>query len=134
MEVRPPEALEILIPECLQEQAIPVYKKCAQDLKDLGLFTNHDAIALACFCNSLMIYLELQEDLQQNGLMVMTKKGRRPNPALKACNTAYNELCKGFSQFGMSPADRAGLIHTVQEIKQNAEETKASLFNLPGPG
>lgn len=77
-------------------------------LMGLGLMTEIDRTALAMYCQSWARWVEAEQEIQENGVIVYTPKGHPiQNPYLAVANRAMTDIRRLLAEFGMTPASRS---------------------------
>jgi P27 family predicted phage terminase small subunit len=116
---REPEP-EYGIPQCpnsIEGRAREMWDRTAAALDQMGILALADGDALAAMCQNWALFDETAEALAQRSLE--QQKGQDDESYAKEVmlarrlssmmNEAYRNYCKGLAQFGLTPADRAGL-------------------------
>jgi len=97
-------------PAWLDEDAKAEWARVAPELERLGLLTQLDRAAFACYCQSYADYVSLQKFLSVNGLFYVTPAGKlRERPEAGMADTAMRTMLAFAREFGMTPASRARL-------------------------
>ena len=99
-------------PKWVKGKAIGIWKRAVKLLGDTGVLTSIDGFALGMYC----VYLDLW--VHELDKLVC----ERSEPSLERY---ANQIHKGEKAFGLTPADRAGL---VVEPKKPVDDGKAKYF------
>ena len=103
-----------VIPKCpchLNDAAKIEWKRTAKKLHKLGLLTEIDGPQLALYCQAWGRWVEAEDALKKHGTIVKAPKTGWPmsSPYLVVANKAMEQMQRALSEFGMSPASRAGV-------------------------
>lgn len=103
-------------PEHLSERALAEWTRMSKILHRLGIFTEVDAAALACYAQLYGRWAEAETALNKCreapdaiafGLLVVTSNGTLvQNPLVGAANKAAADLMRYCVEFGMTPSSR----------------------------
>lgn len=96
-------------PAGLSPQARKRWKHVAKHLDDSGILTVLDTDALRLYCDAYARYLEANEHLQTEGMVIETRHTTKANPYVAILNTAADTMLKIMREFGMTPSARTGL-------------------------
>lgn len=115
-EVKPPP----IAPKCptwLHKYAKQEWKALAPKLEELGLLTLVDRTAFAMYCQSYAQWREAEEAIMsKKDKYFITPNGYRQQvPEIGTSKTYTAPLLSALSKFGLSPADRAGLVIPKQD-------------------
>ena len=107
-------------PTWVQGLAAKHWRKIAPWLKESGLLTVLDTIALGLMCNALADYFEAGEVVESAAkendgvkFVSITDKGNViQHPAVGVQNKAWERVVKLLREFGMTPSSRAGMAIT----------------------
>lgn len=120
-EPRPPVELPDR-PNWLDEdpRASRLFDQVTQYVKDMRLSTRVDGIALSMLCDQLSLYLEVREQIREEGVMitVTTKQSgtyEKPHPLLTSLNQAYGNIFKMLTQYGLTPVSRMNVSAAPEE-------------------
>lgn len=91
-----------------------IWRRCAAPLHKLGLLTEIDADSLASYCHSFGRYLECEEQVTKEGILVEVinnkcKKNMVRNPAIAASKQYLDSAMRIAARFGLTPSDRMAL-------------------------
>jgi P27 family predicted phage terminase small subunit len=79
-------------------------------LYDIGLVTQVDRAALACYCQAYSRWIEAERNIREFGLIVSSPKGYpMQSPFLAIANKAMEQMKSFLTEFGMTPSSRSGL-------------------------
>jgi len=119
-------------PKVLKGEALAEWERMSVKLQELGLLTEIDNAALAAYCQCYARWMQAEEFLEKyshdtngnfNGFMIKTTSGYLQQLPQVSIAQRYAKLMSDYlGKFGLSPADRAGL------VTPNAPE-KASKFS-----
>ena len=103
-----------IIPECpiwLHDYAKTEWNIIAPKLDMLGLLTEVDCTALAAYCQSYARWREAEEFMSKHNTIFKTQSGYLQQVPQVAIAQKYMALMSTYlGKFGLSPADRAGLV------------------------
>jgi P27 family predicted phage terminase small subunit len=107
-------------PRQLTAAAAEIYERHARRLFDQGRLAGTDTELLAVFAETLVIYVELQKDVETRGVVVPASRGRglAKNPSLsplQATRTDLIRLSKSIPLF-TGQIDRGEIDKQIQEI------------------
>jgi P27 family predicted phage terminase small subunit len=107
-------------PKMLKGEALKEWKRITKKLCDLGLLTEVDGAALAAYCQCYKRWLEAEEFLEKfghdekgnfNGFMIKTTSGYLQQlPQVSIAQTYAKLMSVYLAKFGLSPADRVGMV------------------------
>lgn len=99
-------------PEHLSPLAADVWKIIAAQLEPLRVLCVGDLMAMEHLCEAYAAAREARRLWQSEGMTIATAKGEGTmlNPAYRAERMAVSEYLQLASRFGLTPADRAGLV------------------------
>ena len=117
----PPPVKNIRPPSTLTDKkARREWYKIAPILKDIGVLSEIDVMALAAYCQVYSRWIEAEENVRKLGMIIKTKTGYPViNPYLAVANTCLKQMRGYLSEFGMTPASRS----RVTADKQKPEKT-----------
>jgi P27 family predicted phage terminase small subunit len=85
----------------------------------MGVLTVADTLALALLCRSFSDYRRASDAIEKEGEVITTAtKARKVNPWVVVRNRAADDLQRGLSAFGLTPADRSR-VAAVTETEQD---------------
>ncbi|PZN08636.1 MAG: phage terminase small subunit P27 family [Bacillota bacterium] len=95
-------------PSWLDKIAKREWKRVAGELEKLGLLTQVDMAALAAYCQAYSRWVQAEETIKREGLVVTTESGyQMPHPAVKIAEKSM-QLIRAFCiEFGLTPSARA---------------------------
>ena len=98
------------IPNCpsfLKGEARREWKRVAPELANLGLYTELDRAALAAYCSSWGMYVEVDKVIREEGLTYLNSRGRElPRPEVAIRRHAIRQMRSFATEFGMTPSSR----------------------------
>jgi P27 family predicted phage terminase small subunit len=101
---------EVAVPQSpphLNDLAKKEWRRIAPELLKHGLLTKLDRAALAAYCQSWALWVEAEEKLKTEGLMVKMPSGYEQQSIwLSISKTALTQMRAFASEFGLSPATR----------------------------
>lgn len=98
-------------PEWLAPEAKREWSRVAPELERMGLIAHVDRAMFAGFCQSWALYVEMVQDLRENGTTFTTDKGYQgPRPEVALMFKSLDAMRRISALFGLTPADR-GRIH-----------------------
>ena len=101
-------------PDFLDAIAQKEWKRIAPMLKDLGLLTKVDTVALAAYCQAFSDYVAACKVLAK-GTTFKTPNGYvQPRPEVSIKRTAAAHILRFCQEFGMTPSSRARMIVDVK--------------------
>ena len=105
-------------------------------LERLGLLSQLDRAALASYCEAWSDFIRATRKVEREGLTIVTSNGNViQNPALGVKNQAREAIRKLASEFGLSPAARAGLEVTPPALgaaKPSSDDASEFFTVVPG--
>jgi P27 family predicted phage terminase small subunit len=114
-------------PDFLDAVAQKEWKRIAPLLKDLGLLTKVDTVALAAYCQAFSDFVSASKVLAK-GTMFTTPNGYvQPRPEVGIKRTAASQILRFCQEFGMTPSSRARM---VVDVKPAAASRKKKLEDL----
>jgi P27 family predicted phage terminase small subunit len=119
-------------PDFLDEDAQGVWRELGSMLLKAGLFTVVDKYALAMFASAAGRFIRASRKLPETGGEILTSKATGntyQNPWLHVLNRAWEQMRQMFSDFGLTPAERARLTVPEHEKEPSLAE---QLFALVG--
>jgi P27 family predicted phage terminase small subunit len=120
----------------LDDEAKREWRRIGRALLLCGLLSRIDRAALAGYCVAWSRWVEAEQKLKVQGLMVKTPNGfEQPSPWLNISNKALEQL-RGFAaEFGMTPATRSRVeALPVPKAGDRARDTKKRLLFGEGNG
>jgi len=105
---------EVGIPERpahLGPEACAEWDRVTAILQVLGIITKIDRAALAAYCVAFARWVEAEQKLKEQGLVVRAPQTGYPmqNPYLSIANTAMTQMIRLAAEFGMTPSSRSRL-------------------------
>lgn len=98
-------------PRGLGAKPSAVWRRLAPDLIDKGCLTPWDVDLFGAFCVSVAQYHELRRLVQRHGVTAPGSQEQLVvSPHFRAQGVALDAMLKLAARFGLSPADRAGLV------------------------
>lgn len=98
------------IPPCpahLRGEARREWRRISKELHAVGLLTTIDRAALAGYCASYARWVEAEDGIRRNGLLVKTPNGFPvQSPLIAIANKAMKQMLDFIVQFGMTPSSR----------------------------
>ena len=98
--------------------ALEAWNRLEANLTELGLIKVVDSEAAALYCSTWSLFIKACEEVEDKGLTVATATTVKANPALAIRNACQAQLVRLLTEFGMTPASRAGL--HVADQKQDS--------------
>jgi len=125
-----PNASKPLCPSHLDKAARAEWHRSIRLLHEIGLVTQLDRAALACYCQAWSRWVEAEDNLRRYGLTVKSPQGySMQSPYLAIANKAMEQMRAFLTEFGMTPSSRAGLktdsktpAETLKEIVRGSKE------------
>jgi len=103
-----PEKATLKKPRGLSKEAARHWKSLAEQLIESGILTEIDKPALMMLCEAWARWINTQEILRTQPLVIKTSKGYPiQNPYISIGNKAFEQVHKMFCEFGMTPAARS---------------------------
>lgn len=98
-------------PEWLSAPEGAVFMQIVRHLEKVpGLLAMADAEAVAVLANAIVEYRDLTALIREEGYRIETRNGGLMfSPLIAARQSAWARMRAGWTQFGLSPADRAAL-------------------------
>ncbi len=97
-------------PTWLPREAKAEWARLAPELERLGLLTVIDRACFVGFCEAWAEFKETTEEIERTGMITTAANGTLiPNPLVGIRNGAMKQLRAFASEFGCTPASRAGL-------------------------
>jgi P27 family predicted phage terminase small subunit len=97
-------------PSHLDRAARIEWRRIVNLLDESGLVTQLDRAALACYCQSWSRWVEAEENLRNDGLIIKSPRGySMQSPHLAIANKAMEQMRAFMTEFGMTPCSRVGL-------------------------
>lgn len=93
-------------PEFLDAIAREEWQRVRKELHDLGLLTAVDRSALAAYCVSYSRWVQAEEAIKSQALMVKNGEAIGPNPFIAIANRAMEQMMRAAAEFGMTPSAR----------------------------
>lgn len=110
-------------PKHLVGEARKEWNRMAKQLFDLGLLTEVDRAALAAYCQAWARWIEAEEKLRTNGMVVMTDKGYPVlSPYWSVANQSMKQMKSFLTEFGMTPASRSRVTVNKEDEADPYEE------------
>jgi P27 family predicted phage terminase small subunit len=95
-------------PEWLNDYAKAEWARLAPELERLGLLTEADMAAFACYCQACADLRTASEVLKKEGRIITTPKGyKMPRPEVAMANRAMKVIREFSVQFGLTPSARS---------------------------
>lgn len=119
---------EVKIPECpadLGREARQEWDRIAPKLEKLGILTEIDATALACYCQAFERWVKAEAVLKKSGELLKSEKtgGLYQNPYLAVANRAMEQMRQFLTEFGMTPSSRSRV-----QVKEPQEKSSLKAF------
>jgi P27 family predicted phage terminase small subunit len=115
-----PKPLMPYKPKMLKGEALKEWKRITKKLYDIGLLTEIDGAALAAYCQCYKRWVETEELLDKlgydtngkfNGFMYKLPSGYYQQlPQVSIAQTYAKLMSVYLAKFGLSPADRVGMV------------------------
>jgi P27 family predicted phage terminase small subunit len=117
-------------PKELPAKAKKEWRRIAVKLHQYGLLSEIDGAALGLYCDAYARWVQAQDELRKNGLMVPTKTGGpKLNPWLIILNKSYEQMRRMLTEFGMTPASRSKV--SVAKNPEDVDPMEEVLFGKP---
>ena len=119
------------VPNCpsfLKGEARREWKRVAPELAGLGLYKELDRAALAAYCSSWGMYVEVDKVIREEGLTYLNSRGRellRPEVAIR--RQAISQMKAFLTEFGMTPSSRGRII-----LPENTTDEQNPFLRLRG--
>lgn len=98
-------------PRHLNDEGKKEWRRIVGVLINLGLYTVVDHAALAMYCQAWGRWIELERELETEGVVLLSDKGNYyQNPKLGAANRAWEQIRKILPEFGFTPSSRSRLV------------------------
>lgn len=96
-------------PPHLSAEARCEWRRVSSELEANGLLTSVDRAALAVYCASWARWVEAEERLAEEGMVLVAAKSgyAMPSPYIAISNSALDAVRKFASEFGMTPSSRS---------------------------
>lgn len=105
-----PNASKPLCPSHLDKVARAEWHRSIRLLHEMGLVTQLDRAALACYCQAWSRWKQAEEHLCNDGLIIKSPQGYpMQSPYLPIANKAMQQIRAFLTEFGMTPCSRVGL-------------------------
>jgi len=127
-EVKPKPVMPIC-PKMLKGEALEEWNRISVKLQELGLLTEIDNAALAAYCQCYARWMQAEDFLEKyshdangnfNGFMIKAPSGYLQQLPQVSIAQRYAKLMSDYlGKFGLSPADRAGLVAPKAPEKAN---------------
>jgi P27 family predicted phage terminase small subunit len=108
-------------PDFLDATAKTEWLRVAPLLKDLGLLTKVDTVALAAYCQAVSDYIAANKALAKSTTFTTPNGYVQPRPEVSIKRTAAAHILRFCQEFGMTPSSRARMI---VDVKPAASRTK----------
>lgn len=113
-------------PDWLNEEGKALWKRIAPLLVATRCLTDADLPAFEGMCQTWGEYVEFERTLAEDGYVFKTPNGYvQSRPEAVLADKALSRFHRLAARFGLTPADRAGL---VLEVKEESENPMESLF------
>jgi P27 family predicted phage terminase small subunit len=107
------------------------HKTVSKMMEVEGLLTALDLSALEAYCRSWQAYMDADEYIKRNGLIVWTPQGGKASPAISARSMALSACYRYQQMFGMMPAARKKLPRVPKQTKEEEEQNPiAKIFEM----
>lgn len=107
------------VPDCpdwVSEKARPYWQQIAEQLSGMGVLALSDQLPMGLLCDALAMYVAAKQEVADDGLSQMGSRGGKVlNPAVRAMNTAWEQVLKASRELGLSPAARTRLRSVAEE-------------------
>ena len=114
-EPRPDVAIPDM-PVWIKEDVITasLYEQVTQYVVDMRVGTRADGVALALLADQLALYLELRQQVREEGAVIEVEGSqgqlkKLPNPALQPMNAAFANIHKMLREYGLTAASRSSV-------------------------
>ena len=108
-------------PEWLHDYAKEEWELLAPKLLVLGLLTDIDRATFSGYCQTYARWREAEEELTKEGTTILTNSGFKANPQIAIAQKYLGLMTAYLGKFGLSPADRAGLVVESEEENKFAK-------------
>lgn len=85
------------------------FKTLIELLSAVRLLTVNDGVALSVLAQSVADWREATRELARMGKVIITERGAVKNPWTTIQKQAFDQMQKGFADFGLTPSARARL-------------------------
>lgn len=110
------------------------WRQMIENAEFAGVLSRVDGPALRLMAESWEVYLDAQEELSRNGIVVtqVTQAGEnsKANPAIVIRNQAWKQIIDGLRQFGMTPASRHGMHISGESGQTEGERDVAAILGI----
>lgn len=101
--------------------ALVVWREYAPKLHRRNVLAETDRHTLMTFCIAIAEYVTAQKDITDSGYAIEVKtvsgdKMKRINPSVRRRDNAFGHILELSKRFGLSPADRFGLINSQRSV------------------
>lgn len=123
-------ATDVQIPKWMSPKQVEAYKYMLHSVALMDIASVSDRTALEMLCDQYMSYLDLNEKIAEDGLMITVtdSKGRQTikiHPLLGERGRAFTNLRGLLVEFGMTPNSRRAIMkrdgNTTGDVKEDAE-------------
>lgn len=118
---------EVLIPSCpnhLKGVARQEWNRVTKELHALGLIARVDRAALAAYCTSYKDYVDAENALKREGVVIFSEKGGAyQNPWMGIKKRSMDQMVKFGAEFGLTPSSRVRL-----QVERPTEEDEMAGF------
>lgn len=122
------------MPGDLGPRAQVFWRQMVENAEFAGVLSRVDGPALRLMAESWEVYLDAQEEIASNGIVVtqVTQAGEnsKANPAIVIRNQAWKQILDGLRQFGMTPAARHGLSISGEAGQTSDERDVAAILGI----
>ncbi len=113
--------------DCLTPAAMVHFARLSEQLSAMKVLTEADQAALSALAQSIADYEEATRALAKTGMVVETERGTVRSPWLIARKQAWEQMQRGFSDFGLTPSSRS----KIQTLPGGETEDEARFFGSP---
>ena len=118
-----PKTENIRMPAGMPASARRHWKPLLRMLRDAGIMTVADTVALEALCIVYARWREANEAIAESGLLVRDQGRRLPklNPYVRIANQSFDQLKSMLAEFGMTPSSRTRVNSTKGEDSEPAD-------------
>ena len=109
-------------PDYISKEAIKHWPIIVKMLKDAGVASDLDAMALCALCEAVTTWVQATTDVRKYGLITEGKYGPCANPAIKISNDASDRMMRILIEFGMTPSARSKVSGRKKEAANEFNE------------
>lgn len=93
--------------DCLSPAATVHFGRLSEQLSAMNVLTEADQAALSALAQSVADYEEATRALEKFGVVIKSRQGMVRSPWLIVRKQAWEQMQRGFSDFGLTPSSRS---------------------------